>query len=240
MIVLTLKLILAHILGDFVFQPDSWVKDKRKRKHKSPKLYWHLGVHAMALLLALQFDFHYWLGILLIVISHFVIDLGKLYAHEKLNGRWLFFIDQALHLIVIASVVYYYHPFNTSLSDIYSPQNLLLIVFLLLVTFVTSICMKVLISKWKPEEENKDALKNAGSYIGMLERLFIFGFIVINYWEGIGFLLAAKSVFRFGDLSKAKDRNLTEYILIGTLLSFGLAILIAMGYNYLLEIIKVL
>ncbi|MCB9188754.1 MAG: DUF3307 domain-containing protein [Flavobacteriales bacterium] len=240
MIVLTLKLILAHILGDFVFQPDSWVKDKKKRKHKSPKLYWHLGVHALALLLALQFDFHYWLGILLITVSHFVIDLGKLHAHEKLNGRWLFFIDQALHLIVIASVVYYYHPFNISLSDIYSPQNLLLIVFLLLVTFVTSICMKVLISKWKPEEENKDALKNAGSYIGMLERLFIFGFIVINYWEGIGFLLAAKSVFRFGDLSKAKDRNLTEYILIGTLLSFGLAILIAMGYNYLLEIVNAL
>lgn len=238
MIVLTLKLILAHILGDFVFQPDSWVKDKKKRKHKSPKLYWHLGVHTLALLLALQFDFHYWFGILLITVSHFVIDLGKLHAHEKLNGHWLFFIDQALHLIVITSVIYYYHPFNISLSVIYSPQNLLLIVFLLLVTFVTSICMKVLISKWKPEEKTNDALKNAGSYIGMLERLFIFGFIIINFWEGIGFLLAAKSVFRFGDLSRAKDRNLTEYILIGTLLSFGLAILIALEYKYLYKIIN--
>ena len=77
MIVLTLKLMLAHILGDFIFQPDSWVKDKRKHKYKSAKLYWHLGVHAIALLLALQFDFRYWLGILLIVISHFIIDLGK-------------------------------------------------------------------------------------------------------------------------------------------------------------------
>lgn len=192
----------------------------------------------MALLLALQFDFHYWFGILLITVSHFVIDLGKLHAHEKLNGHWLFFIDQALHLIVITSVIYYYHPFNISLSVIYSPQNLLLIVFLLLVTFVTSICMKVLISKWKPEEKTNDALKNAGSYIGMLERLFIFGFVIINFWEGIGVLLAAKSVFRFGDLSRAKDRNLTEYILIGTLLSFGLAILIALEYKYLYKIIN--
>jgi len=67
-------------------------------------------------------------------------------------------------------------------------------------------------------------LNNAGKYIGMLERLFVFVFIITGNWEGIGFLLAAKSVFRFGDLKESKDRKLTEYILIGTLLSFGIAI----------------
>ena len=55
--------------------------------------------------------------------------------------------------------------------------------------------------------------------------------------EGVGFLIAAKSVFRFGDLSKAKDRKLTEYILIGTLLSFGLAILFGLCYEYVLGLI---
>ena len=59
-------------------------------------------------------------------------------------------------------------------------------------------------------------------------------FIITNNWQGIGFLLAAKSVFRFGDLSRSEDRKLTEYILIGTLLSFGLAILVGMGYNYII------
>jgi hypothetical protein len=72
--------------------------------------------------------------------------------------------------------------------------------------------------------------------LGILERLFIFFFILLKYWEGIGFLLAAKSVFRFGDLSKSEDRSLTEYILIGTLLSFGMAIATAVGYKYLLEL----
>jgi hypothetical protein len=43
--------------------------------------------------------------------------------------------------------------------------------------------------------------------------------------------LAAKSIFRFGDLKESKDVKLTEYILIGTLLSFGLGILCAMVYN---------
>lgn len=63
-------------------------------------------------------------------------------------------------------------------------------------------------------------------------------FIITNHWEGIGFLIAAKSVFRFGDLSQAKDRKLTEYILIGTLLSFGLAIVFGIGYEYVLALIK--
>lgn len=40
--------------------------------------------------------------------------------------------------------------------------------------------------------------------------------------EAVGFLLAAKSVFRFGDLRDDQDRKRTEYVLIGTLLSFGL------------------
>jgi hypothetical protein len=44
-------------------------------------------------------------------------------------------------------------------------------------------------------------------------------------WVKAGFLLAAKSVFRFGDLKESKDRKLTEYVLIGTLLSFGIALL---------------
>src|SRR5699024_2359116 len=73
-------------------------------------------------------------------------------------------------------------------------------------------------------DDKDDYLNNAGKYIGILELIFVFIFIVTGNWSAIGFLLAAKSVFRFGYLKEAKDRKLTEYILIGTLLSFGLAI----------------
>jgi hypothetical protein len=52
----------------------------------------------------------------------------------------------------------------------------------------------------------------------------VFTFVLTNHWEAIGFLIAAKSIFRFGDLKDAKDLKLTEYVLIGTLLSFGIAI----------------
>jgi hypothetical protein len=82
------------------------------------------------------------------------------------------------------------------------------------------------ISLWTPDENGtKEAdLQNAGKYIGILERLFVFLFIMSGYFASIGFLMAAKSIFRFGDLTKSNDRKLTEYVLIGTLMSFGLAI----------------
>lgn len=47
--------------------------------------------------------------------------------------------------------------------------------------------------------------------------------------------MTAKSVFRFGDLKGPTERKLTECILIGTLLNFGLAILIGFGYLKLKE-----
>jgi hypothetical protein len=69
------------------------------------------------------------------------------------------------------------------------------------------------------------SLENAGQLIGMIERVLVLVFIFVGQWEGVGFLLAAKSVFRFGDLKDARDTKLTEYVLIGSLLSFGMAII---------------
>lgn len=235
MLILTLKLLFAHLLGDFVFQPNHWVQNKRKEKIRSMFLYVHMFVHTASLFLVLGFSEKYFIAIWLIIISHFAIDTLKLYLLRKKNQQVLFFADQLMHLLVILSISYLYAPIQINWGHYLTPELFALGCSILLLTSFSSIVMKVLISKWKPKEEK--TLKNAGRYIGMLERLFIFGFIVIDFWEGIGFLLAAKSVFRFGDLTNAKDRNLTEYILIGTLLSFGLAILVAQSYLLVLELI---
>tara|TARA_R110000751_G_scaffold54878_5_gene117910 strand:- start:141 stop:422 length:282 start_codon:yes stop_codon:yes gene_type:complete len=79
-------------------------------------------------------------------------------------------------------------------------------------------------------ETDHKSLPNAGKYIGIIERLFVLIFIVIGRWEVIGLLIAAKSVFRFNDLKERNNRKLTEYILIGTLVSFGMAILAGLLY----------
>ena len=239
MLTLAIKLILAHLIGDFLLQPQKWVNHKETHKIKSKFLYGHILVHLVALILVLQFNFKYWLGILIIVISHYVLDVIKLYLKPKLNNRLLFGLDQLAHIIVIALVVNLYEPYAFNIAMLFEAKTLLFITSILCITKVSSIIMKTIISKWDLKEYTEEAsLENAGAYIGILERLFVFMFIITNHWEGVGFLIAAKSVFRFGDLSKAKDRKLTEYILIGTLLSFGLAILFGVGYEYVLGLIE--
>ncbi len=233
--ILFLKLIIVHFLGDFVLQSEKWIKNKEKKKVKSKKLYLHIGVHLLLLLLILKFNLDYIFGILLIVVTHYGIDLGKLYLQNKKNKTSLFFIDQFLHIFVLALVTYWYTPSKIDLTTIFSQKVLLFICCLLFVSFVSSIIISTIISQWNPEKELKkedESLAKAGKYIGILERLLIFIFIVIGQWAGVGFLLAAKSIFRFGDLTSAKDRKLTEYILIGTLLSFGLAILAGLVYSH--------
>ena len=54
--------------------------------------------------------------------------------------------------------------------------------------------------------------------------LLIFLFIFIGQPAGIGFLVAAKSILRF---EEARQQKLAEYVLIGTLLSFSLAVALA-------------
>lgn len=234
MTTLLLLLLLAHILGDFVFQPDSWVADKKQKLYRSPYLYLHLLVHFAVLLILLRFNFTYWKAIALIIGSHLAIDLIKLMLEKRVNSKLLFLLDQLAHAAIILWAVYLYEPFKLSLNWLYAPKVLLLLLCVLSVTFVAAVIVKQLLNSWHFEEQAKEeSLTNAGKYIGMLERLFVFGFIVLNQWQAIGFLIAAKSIFRFSDLSRAKDRKLTEYILVGTLLSFALAILVGLLYQYL-------
>ncbi|MEO2050152.1 MAG: DUF3307 domain-containing protein [Allomuricauda sp.] len=239
MTLLALKLILAHFLGDFALQPARWVEDKLQKKWRSKYLYYHIGVHLVLLLALLQFRH---LGIVaLIVVTHFGIDVGKLALTNPKNYRWLFVVDQVLHLLVLTGALYLMEPFTLDLAGWFSEKTLLLITFLVFVTFVSGIVMRMFLAPYIDEIAKEDAsgeggsLKNAGTYIGMLERLFVFGFILMQQWAAIGLLIAAKSVFRFGDLNKGKNRKLTEYVLIGTLLSFGLAILSGMLYLHLSE-----
>ena len=85
--------------------------------------------------------------------------------------------------------------------------------------------MNLLLKRWGKSGLTVGGLPDAGKWIGFLERILILTFILTDSTEGIGFLLAAKSIFRYGDLNKARDIKTTEYVLVGTLTSFTIAIL---------------
>lgn len=70
---------------------------------------------------------------------------------------------------------------------------------------------------------NKDEY-NTGRVIGILERIFVFVFVLAGQYSAVGFILAAKGVTRFQEF---KDRTFAEYVLIGTLISSLLAMTVA-------------
>lgn len=226
--IIFVKLLLAHLLGDFLLQPTSWVLDKESKKHKSVYLYIHTLVHGVLALLFIGEIQFVWFAILLALLHGF-IDFLKLYFQKKKTKRTWFLLDQILHVVVIIGISLYYT--NTSLElSLLDTKFWMLLTGIILLTKPTSIIIKNIISIWTPENKNNEdnSLQNAGNYIGILERLFVFCFILTGHFEAIGFLLAAKSIFRFGDLKDAKDRKLTEYVLIGTLISFGIALVVGL------------
>ncbi|WP_423819068.1 DUF3307 domain-containing protein [Salinimicrobium sp. TIG7-5_MAKvit] len=233
MTALALKLLLAHLLGDFLLQPDSWVAQKRQKKHRSPLLYAHIAIHFFVMLALLGFNFTYWLGMLIIVVTHYFIDLLKLHLEEHYHKGKLFIFDQVAHILVIAAVTYSYHAFTIEPREFLQPVVLLFITCIVFLGPVAAIIMRLLMNRWVlPEDKENESLPQAGKYIGMLERLLVFAFIIIQQWPAIGWLIAAKSILRFSDLTRAKDRKLTEYVLIGTLLSFSLSIVTGLIYFY--------
>lgn len=224
--ILFLKLLLVHFLCDFVFQPDSWIRNKEINKHKSGKLYLHSLLHG-TLSLILVWDLSFWPYAVAISISHFLIDWLKLiFQKETTQKRW-FFADQGLHLLVLGIIVGLWSGIGFDFSLLNTKKTFLILTGVVFLTLPASVIIKMLISGWTPntEDKRKDSLQNAGKYIGILERLFVLTFILSNHWQAIGFILAAKSIFRFGDLTASKERKLTEYVMIGTLLSFGMAVL---------------
>lgn len=227
-----IKLILAHLLGDFILQPNGWVLAKEEKKIGAWQLYAHVLIHfTLICLFVWQIEFIKWA--LLLTGVHFAADLIKLYFQKEQTKRLWFFVDQGLHIVTILIVWSWSQKASIIPSGFNTEYFLLLITCVYAITQPVSVLIKFIISKWTPEanSDSSDALANAGNFIGILERLFVFVFVVTGNWEAIGFLLAAKSVFRFGDLKDSKDRKLTEYVLIGTLLSFGIAILIGLIFN---------
>jgi len=247
MLIFVLKAVLAHLIADFVLQSKSWVESRCAKLYKSKFLYFHALCHlAMLCLFFINQICSYWHGILVISATHLVIDLTKNYLEEKQRNKklLLFLIDQILHISIIVLIAFYYFP-NEKIADfpLSTPEVLSIFIALLLAVPVSLIFIKLFFQKWdvsSAKEKNEDAdepesLKDAGKTIGLIERILIIIFIVAGIYEGIGFLLAAKSIFRFGDLTNAKDKKLTEYILLGTLISFTSGILIGFGLKYALH-----
>lgn len=228
--ILFMKLLLAHLIGDFLLQPKKWVKDKEKKKAASKYLYLHVLLHFVVTMILL-WDLSYWKIALFILISHYLIDVSKLYANSLFQNKSIpFFIDQILHIIVLYCCAYFGNLWEHT-TNLFEQLDWNLVTAIVFVSFPAAIIMGKLLEPMSNKlEMDHKSLPNAGKYIGIIERLFVLTFIILDHWEAIGLLITAKSVFRFNDLKESNSRKLTEYILIGTLISFGIAIITGVIY----------
>jgi len=237
MVELLIKVVFAHIMGDFVLQSKKMIENIEEKRIASPSLYLHALIHIFLLLIVTSFRTNYLLPICILGISHLAIDIcTKILLKNQVNSIRLLLLDQIAHFVTIILFVSYFFPIYIDSDWFLNSKWLLLLTAILLNTSVAPIVIRKIMEVLNYQVPNK-GIKDAGKYIGILERLFVFFFAIATIWEGIGFLLAAKSIFRFGDLKENKDIKLTEYILIGTLISFGWAILSSQLYKWLMHIL---
>ncbi|WP_264373530.1 DUF3307 domain-containing protein [Pseudomonas sp. IAC-BECa141] len=75
----------------------------------------------------------------------------------------------------------------------------------------------------------------AGKWIGYIERVMIFVFFIFNQPAAIAGIMAIKTAFRFNDLKDDNDSARSEYIMIGTFLSFFITMIVAATAKFSIE-----
>ena len=238
---LFIPLLAGHIVGDFWLQTDIIVKN---RKHDVLWIFIHAGIVALATWVIVG-DFAN-IGVLLSVfVAHTLIDGGKRIVENLYDGKLVLqdvrvvVIDQLLHILslfiialVLASYSYYYSYWLEIFSYKYL-QFLVLLSGLIFTVRAAGFMIDKHLSKFEMDLDNE--LKLGGQTIGRLERILIFIFVIVGIPQGIGFLIAAKSIFRIGELKKSEHRRQSEYIMIGSLYSFTYAILLAYITKYIIH-----
>lgn len=229
-----LVLFLSHVIADFYLQCDLFSAKKDKKGFRS----WQVYVHAFIVWSCAWFvcpQISFWEGALIIGISHLLMDGIKCYLN-KFKG--IFFIDQLFHVSMITLVAYLYKeqanellaPWGWNMRYIVYTTGILLICKPANIIIQNVFGLFSLQAKGSNNKETKTLLQ-AGHVIGVAERILAFLFVLVAQYEALGFLIAAKSILRFRDTDTAR----TEYVLVGTLLSFMIAILTALSIEWLLK-----
>lgn len=232
---LLIRLVSAHLVSDFILQSSSWVAERREEGWRSSRLYLHGAIAAVAAYTIAWRWSAVWL-VPAVFGTHVVIDRVKGMVGDNARS---FLLDQAAHIVVVvgcwlilcASDV---HLLASAVASVAADPRVWLVASLYILLFwpaglsigkaTAPLRLKLARDLQQADRPQVLGLDRAGLWIGRLERLLMLTFVLVNHFESIGFLIAAKSILRFGDGGGLGRRKETEYILVGTLLSFVLAV----------------
>lgn len=248
---------MAHFLGDFILKSSTMASKKR---FDIKAFVIHTLIYSSLIILSLIW-FGSIIDVIfvasLIIISHTAIDFIKNVMMNKLSYKYedhktpdfiIFIADQVLHILVIACSIHLLRETNslgqTVMSIILLHMSSQQLFNLTIIAFLYILCLSpagvfikevfVLLSFQNEEEQkSRDNLVKSGYIIGVLERIIILTLGLNGQLGAIGFVLTAKSLARFNQLS---DKNFAEKYLIGTLLSVTIALLcIVIGNSMLIK-----
>lgn len=237
-----LALYLAHLVTDFVLQPERLVTAKKRGSLLAYAE--HGGIHLLGAILFLGFSVpalwkslsFYGLAVAL-TLTHLVIDWGKIRLMRSgsiEDGAATFLWDQFLHFLTVWLAAWLIA--RPSLPGLIAKVRwmqleiekplLLLVVYLgvifgggYIVRFLTKPLLK---TDLQSLGETTNELQNAGMYIGWLERFMVLTALVLQSPATVGLILTAKSIARYPEM---KSVRFAEYFLIGTLLSLAIGML---------------
>lgn len=231
---------IAHVLTDFWMQPTVWIDGKRDSGPSSKYFIYHILLTTLAAAI-MTFDLKLWYVPLIIGVTHFLIDWWK--SNAGSDRLVIFLIDQAAHIAVIVTVSLWVVGDEFHLMDVqgylHNVPLLLYCLSYMLVVFPAGYLISKATKRWQREirfgkDEPDDSLDKAGEWIGWLERVLVLSFILIGEFSAIGFLIAAKSILRFNSVVHS-ERKRSEYVLVGTLMSFSYAVIVGLLCLYLIE-----
>ena len=217
---LFLCLLLAHLIADFALQTSKSCKSKREKKWHSGYHYAHAAIVFAVSWLA-SFRLEFWWCALVVAITHFVIDMWKSYHEDKV--KW-FVADQLLHIAILAVVAWLWCRFNEwNVPFRIATKYIALAVAIIVCWKPANIFIKLMLKHYSVNvpEAHSDSGFNAGALIGDIERWLILAFVIMQRYEALGLLIAAKSIIRCGE----KETTKTEYVLAGTLMSIFIAVM---------------
>lgn len=260
---LLVPLLTAHLLADFVFQTDRMAAGKDRwgalLGHvtvvaiTSWALIGHVGAVQLVLLVSLL---HLLIDMAKTAVERLTLPDRGGDASELASGFWprngrptLFLGDQTLHVVSLVAAVHLtagvpflsVPPPDAGIwAAAFGPSYLRFLALVsgwIVATTGAGYFFAQFLERFETqlEPDQRGGLSKGGYWIGVTERSLIYLFILVGEPTGIGFLAAAKSVFRIGELREAKDRKLAEYILIGTLLSFAAAMVVGLATRAALD-----
>jgi hypothetical protein len=239
---LFLKLMVAHLAGDYPLQTSRIAQEKGR----PAALAQHLAVHA--LLLALvgltePMELRLWLGLLLVLAAHGAIDAWTVRRQPRDLGHLA--ADQGLHLASLIAGAAIARPdqlpdgAGALTSLLQSGSTWIVAAGVLIVVPAGATVIGRWVSPFRvalsdASREQLAGLEFAGRWIGMLERFVIFVAVLARVEALIGFVIAAKAVLRLPEARERWSRELAEYYLVGSLASLGWAMVAGLAVRWLL------